>query len=608
MNGVRRRLSVAIVALLAITLIESSPARGQVIPAYVPAAGFPMGLESDDIGNVGAAGSSELSGTNLWVRGSGADIWDTSDEFHFAHTTVTGDFMIVAEVFNVDDVDRWTKAGLMIRDGLAPNARHAFLFATPTTEEGTAFQRRPVAGGITIHTAGPVFKPRVWLRLIRQGDVVAAAVRVGEVDPWIPVGEQIFDGLPRVVNVGLAVTSHRDGAVASALFAEMRLDSLDGFSTTWRDGDIGDVRAAGSATFDGRWTVNGSGADIWDTSDAFHFAWREVTGNFDFVAWVSFVEPIDEWTKAGLMLRESLAPDSRHAFILATPTTVNGIAFQRRVTSGDLTLHTAGRLFAPGIRLRMVRTGDVITAYYSHPIKTEDYWEPVGSETFSSLPATMLVGFAVTSHERGTLAQATFDDFTLNFGSPEWIGTDIGDVGAAGHSDIDEQSGPEFDVTGSGADVWGTSDAFRFLSREAVGDFDFSTSALALTDADRWTKVGLMMRDGLSPDARHAFILQTPTTEEGVAFQRRPVAGGESVHTPGPANAPEGFLRLVRRGDVITAYYKDLRANSWTQIGTETFTGLPATVRIGFAVTSHSYGVLATGEFSTLVLFGGIGP
>jgi regulation of enolase protein 1 (concanavalin A-like superfamily) len=496
----------------------------------------------------------------------------------------------------------------MIRDGVAAGARHAFLFATPTTEKGIAFQRRPETDGISIHTAGPAIAPRVWLRLIRQGDVVTAAVRFNEADPWRPVGDQVFDGLPRVVNVGFAVTSHADGSVATATFRNIRLDSLDGFSTTWKERDIGDVGAAGSSTYDGRWTVNGAGADVWGTSDAFHFVWREVTGNFEFVTWVSFVEPVNVWTKAGVMMRESLDPGSRHAFLLATPSTVKGIAFQRRTTSGESTVHTAprGPALAPGIRLRLVRTGDVITTYVNGP-QTEDFWVRVGSETFSSLPETMLVGFAVTSHEYGTLARATFEDFALNLGSSEWISTDIGDVGAAGHSFIDEQSGPEFSVRGAGADVWGTSDAFQFLSREAVGDFDFSARA-NVENVNRWTKAGLMMRDGLSPDARHAFIIQTPTTEKGVAFQGRPDAGGSSIHIPGPANGPDGFLRLVRRGDVITAYYRKRPTDAWLEIGTQTFTSLPATVRIGFAVSSHVYGVLARGEFDNLALLGGIGP
>ena len=523
----RRHLIAVLIALLAAALFERARAQGNVSPAHTSSL-------SQDVGDVGAAGSSELVGTRLVVRGSGADVWGTTDEFHFAHTIITGDFELTAYVSHVDDLDRWTKAGLMIRDGVAADARHAFLVATPRTERGVAFQRRPMTGGTSVHTAGPAMAPPVWLRLTRRGDVVAAAVRAFETDEWTPIGEQSYSGLPRAVNVGFAVSSHVDGVPAEAWFEQMTLVSLDGVPATWASSDIGDVGVSGSATYDGSWTVSGAGADVWGASDAFHFAWREVVGNFEFVAWVRSVEHVHVWTKAGLMMRESLAADSRHAFLLATPGATKGLAFQRRLSSGGSSVHTPGPSLGPGVWLRLIRTGDVITTYYSHPIHTEDFWVPIGSETFASLPETMLVGFAVSSHERGTLAHAIFDDFELNLGSPEWLSTDIGEVGAAGHSSVDEQSGPEFTVTGSGADVWGTADEFHFLSREAVGDFDFSARAL-VDGTDKWAKAGLMMRDGLSADARHAFIIQTPLSASGVSRSsgaRLPVAAASTP--PGP--------------------------------------------------------------------------
>jgi hypothetical protein len=367
---------------------------------------------------------------------------------------------------------------------------------------------------------------------------------------------------------------------------------------------VGDVGAAGTSAYDGdtAWSVTGAGADVWGTADAFHFSWAEVTGNFEFTTWVYSIEHVNTWTKAGLMMRESLDPAARHAFVLATPTTAKGVAFQRRVATGGQSVHTAGAPLAPGVRLRLVRTGDVITAYYSQPIGTEDNWVLIDSQTFTSLPATMLVGFAVSSHQRGRLAQAIFDEFDLSLGSSEWLGGDIGNVGAAGGSSIDWESGPEFTVHGSGADVWGTADELYFVSREAVGDFDFSARVGHVDGVDRWTKAGLMMRDGLAADARHAFVLQTPGTDRGVAFQRRPAVGGSSVHTAGPATAPPGFLRLKRTGDVVSAYHKAEPTDAWALIGTQTFTSLPTTVRIGFAVSSHVDGTLATGYFDNLEL------
>jgi regulation of enolase protein 1 (concanavalin A-like superfamily) len=595
MDRDRLRFVILLIALLALPLVEAARAQGQA---------WPDESESQDVGDVGAAGSSELVGTRLIVRGSGADVWHTADEFHFAHTRISGDFELTAYVAHVEDVDRWTKAGLMIRDGLAANARHAFLFATPRTERGVAFQRRPFTGGASVHTSGPATAPPVWLRLTRRGGFVAAAVRAVETDEWTPIGEQHFSGLPREVNVGFAVSSHVDGYAAEAWFDQITVESLNA-PAGWQSSDVGDVGAAGDTVYDGQtgWplAVSGAGADVWGTSDAFHFAWLGVVGNFDFKAWVHSVEQVNVWTKAGLMMRESLAPGARHAFVLATPTTEKGLAFQRRLSTGGTSVHTSGPSLAPGVWLRLVRTGDVITTYYRHPTATEDFWMPLGSQTFASLPSMMLVGFAVSSHERGRLAEAQFHNVELTLGSSEWQAHDIGDVGAAGHSSVDEQSGPEFTVHGSGADVWGTADEFHFLSREAVGNFDFS-ARVVVEDVDKWTKAGLMMREGLSAHARHAFVIQTPRTERGVAFQRRPVAGGSSLHTAGPATAPPGFLRLVREGDVVWAYHKAEPADSWMLIGTQTFTSLSATVRIGFAVSSHVDGTLATGYFDNLTL------
>ena len=592
------RSSVAVViALLAIPFIEGARAQSNGQTSW------PSEWRSQDVGDVGAAGSSQLVGTRLVVRGSGADVWGTADEFHFAHTSISGDFELTAYVSHVDDLDRWTKAGLMVRDGVAADARHAFLLATPRTERGVAFQRRPVTGGSSVHTAGPATAPPVWLQLTRRGDFVTAAVRASDTEAWTQIGEQRFSGLPLAVNVGFAVSSHVDGVQAEAWFEQIALRYLDQNPATWTGSDVGDVGASGHSFVDEdsgpEFTVTGSGADVWGTADEFHFLWREVTGNFDFSARAS-VDDLDKWTKAGLMMRDGLSADARHAFVIQTPRTERGVAFQRRPVAGGSSVHTAGPATAPSGFLRLVRDGDVVSAF--HKVAPDDLWVLIGTETFTALPGTVRIGFAVSSHVDGSLATGYFDNFVLNLGSPNWVATDIGDVGAAGHSSVDEDSGPEFTVTGSGADVWGTADELHFLSREVAGDFDFSARMAFVDDLDKWTKAGLMMRDGLSPSARHAFVIQTPRTERGVAFQRRPVSGGSSLHTAGPATAPPGFLRLVREGDVVRAYHKAAPGDSWVVIGNQTFTSLPRTVRIGFVVSSHVDGSLATGYFDNLIL------
>src|SRR5687767_8524636 len=123
MRCARRPLIAVVIALLTIPLLEGARAQGN------GQASWPNAWASQDVGDVGASGSSQLVGTRLVVRGSGADVWGAADEFHFAHTSISGDFELTAYVPHVDDLDRWTKAGLMVRDGLAADARHAFLLA-----------------------------------------------------------------------------------------------------------------------------------------------------------------------------------------------------------------------------------------------------------------------------------------------------------------------------------------------------------------------------------------------------------------------------------------------------------------------------------------------
>ena len=64
-------------------------------------------------------------------------------------------------------------------------------------------------------TYGPALAPAVWVRLFRQGNVVTAWYSVG--DAWVLVGSDTID-LPETVLVGIAVTSHQEGALATGTF------------------------------------------------------------------------------------------------------------------------------------------------------------------------------------------------------------------------------------------------------------------------------------------------------------------------------------------------------------------------------------------------------
>ena len=368
-----------------------------------PAAPLPSGWSNRDIGGVAAAGSARMSSDGtMVVSGSGADIWGTSDEFHYAYTTVTGDFEVAAQVRTVQNVDRWTKAGLMVRDGTAANARHASLFVTPTTEKGIAFQRRTTTGGASTHTAGPAMTAPVWVRLVRTGNTLRAYWRLSS-EAWMLVGTQTFTALPASLLVGFAVTSHADGRLATATFSGFSLGS-GAFQST----DIGAVGVAGTTTATSTGLrIEGSGADIWGTADAFRYHSRPWTGDATITVRVSSIERTHDWAKAGVMFRESLAPNARHIMLIVSPR--KGIAVQYRGSTGGASAQVASRPGTAPEWLRLTRTGNAFTAEVS-----EDgiYWDRLGYLPLSMNPS-LHVGVAVTSHNNSTLATAVFEQLSV---------------------------------------------------------------------------------------------------------------------------------------------------------------------------------------------------
>ena len=177
-------------------------------------AALPDGWSSRDIGAVAAAGTASFTDGTFSVTGSGADIWGAADELHFVSRTLTGDGTIVARVASVDNVDPWTKVGVMIRESLTAGSPHAFMLVSPG--KGLAFQRRISPSGVSTHSSGGSGTAPVWLKLTRAGQVVYA-FRSADGVTWTPVASEtmIFGS---TVHIGLAVSSHRDGSLATARF------------------------------------------------------------------------------------------------------------------------------------------------------------------------------------------------------------------------------------------------------------------------------------------------------------------------------------------------------------------------------------------------------
>jgi regulation of enolase protein 1 (concanavalin A-like superfamily) len=365
---------------------------------------LPPGWLAQDVADPEVPGSTRVSGSTWTVAGSGADIYGTADQFHFAYQAMNGDVDVSVRVADIQFVHRFSKAGLMIRAGLGSHARNAFVLVSP--DRGIAFQRRTTTGGNTARTMSNGAAP-AWLRLRRQGSQFTAFSSPDGAD-WTTLGTATVN-MPAAVYVGLAVTSRYPGQAATATFTDLNFGSTPTVPSSWVGTDVGDPDLAGtnSVAGNGTFTVTGAGADIWDTSDEFRFLYQRVQGDVEIIAQLLNVQQIDVWSKAGVMIRESLTGGSKHAFMFGSGD--NGWNFQRRLSTSGLTEHSWGSPgHAPGW-VRLVREGSLFSAYASTDGNT---WSFVGSDTMS-MSQSAFVGLAVTSHNSGATTTAAFSNVVV---------------------------------------------------------------------------------------------------------------------------------------------------------------------------------------------------
>ncbi len=256
---------------------------------------------------------------------------------------------------------------------------------------------------------------------------------------------------------------------------------------------------------------------------------------------------------------------------------------------GDVTFHVrtddGARLWVGGELLVDAWQGQPPTTYSATVPLTRGQRVPVRLEYYESVGAGEIrLAWSTPSTGPSTIPQSQL------YPSGAWASGDVGDVGAEGAT---AWAGAEATVTGAGADVWGTADAFRFAYHVLDGDGEVTARVEAQEPTHAWAKAGVMVRASLAPDSPHAFLALTPGN--GLAFQRREATGGASTHASAGAAEPGVWVRLVRTGPTLTAY-RSADGDAWTEVGSATVP-MAAPVYAGLAVTSHQAGTLSEARF-----------
>ena len=176
--------------------------------------------QSADIGDTSPAGSfAKLAGDTYSITADGDDIWNQADAFRYAYQPLSGDCQLTLRVTDISgpSTNEWRKAGVMIRETLSDDSPHAFMTATAGGGGGAAFQWRPAAGedSHSSHTQTGITPP-VCLKIVRIGDTFRGYLLQN--GKWVREGEPVIIPMGESVYIGMAVTSHSDGQLATATF------------------------------------------------------------------------------------------------------------------------------------------------------------------------------------------------------------------------------------------------------------------------------------------------------------------------------------------------------------------------------------------------------
>ena len=324
----------------------------------------------------------------------------------------------------------------------------------------------------------------------------------------------------------------------------------------WQRGDVGIVAINGMASYDstaGTFTVIGDTGDIWGTADGMYLAYQPLTGDGSIVAQITGVENANVWSRGGVMIRESMAAGSAHAFMFLSAGKT--LAFERRRATGGSTFATLGATnVVPPRWLRLDRSGNTFTGYQSVDGVT---WTYVGSDTIA-MASDVLIGLGGSSLNATATSKSTYSNVAVTPGTPTppaappapsvlpsgWSHQDVGNVGFTGDATFDSATGT-FSVKGAGADAWGAADGLHFVSRPLAGDGYIIARVRSLQNTSASAKAGVMIRETLQDDSANAFMFVTPS--KGTAFQQRETTAGVDAE-PGRRHEQGAVLGAIWSG------------------------------------------------------------
>jgi fibronectin type 3 domain-containing protein len=176
-----------------------------------------------------------------------------------------------------------------------------------------------------------------------------------------------------------------------------------------------------------------------------------------------------------------------------------------------------------------------------------------------------------------------------------WATSDIGAVGVPGSANY---TNGFFSLTGSGSNIWGTADTFRYVYQPASGNGSISAQVLSVQNTRSNALGGVMFRETLNTNSIMATMVITPSA--GVEFIWRTNTSGNAVSNLVTKITPPGWVEVTRTGNSFVGYYSTNNGVTWKAVNTNTFT-MATNAYIGLVVCALNNATNCTATFTNVV-------
>jgi hypothetical protein len=153
------------------------------------------------------------------ITAGGHDIWDASDDFHYAYNTVTGDIRVSANFNWVARSNDWAKYGVMLRESATgPSVHYSMLDRKAQDYAGLQGRTATGGGSSEFGTAWTAGAKALAVQRVTVGGLtfVEGLADFGDGQGWKSRAVRLVFGLPDELLAGVCVTSHDNTQLGQA--------------------------------------------------------------------------------------------------------------------------------------------------------------------------------------------------------------------------------------------------------------------------------------------------------------------------------------------------------------------------------------------------------